>query len=179
MNRAAGEEPTWGDGRRYALHHALVHDNTAYACWRDGSLTLLDITDHSAPKLIKHHNWSPPYGGGTHSSLSLPIPYETDYFRKGGDFGPHDLHENRPGSFESETLIFAMWQNTGIRAFDISDPYHPVETGALVPAGPTTMTDRRAGRPKFIQSADVFVDAAGLIYATDYNAGLEIIEYGG
>ncbi len=220
MNRAAGEAPDWGDGKRYALHHALVHGDTAYACWRDGGLTLLDIKDHSAPKLIKHHNWCPPYGGGTHSPLPLPgrellvvadeavldneedgrkhtwifdirvpenpisistfpIPAEIDYTKKGGHFGPHNLHENRPGSFISETLIFATWQNAGIRAFDISDPYHPVETGALVPAGPTVMTDRRPGRPKVIQSADVFVDANGLIYATDYNAGLEIIEYDG
>ncbi|MBB6484557.1 LVIVD repeat-containing protein [Rhizobium lusitanum] len=220
MNRAAGETPDWGDGKRYALHHALVHGDAAFACWRDGGLTLLDIKDHSVPKLIKHHNWCPPYGGGTHSPLPLPgrellvvadeavldneedgrkhtwifdirvpenpisistfpIPAEIDYTKKGGHFGPHNLHENRPGSFISETLIFATWQNAGIRAFDISDPYHPVETGALVPAGPTIMTDRRAGRPKVIQSADVFVDANGLIYATDYNAGLEIIEYGG
>ncbi|MFS8046131.1 LVIVD repeat-containing protein [Rhizobium sp. BR 314] len=220
MNRAAGEAPDWGDGKRYALHHALVHGDTAYACWRDGGLTLLDIKDHSAPKLIKHHNWCPPYGGGTHSPLPLPgrellvvadeavldneedgrkhtwifdirvpenpisistfpTPAEIDYTKKGGHFGPHNLHENRPGSLVSETLIFATWQNAGIRAFDISDPYHPVETGALVPAGPTVMTDRRLGRPKVIQSADVFVDANGLIYATDYNAGLEIIEYGG
>lgn len=220
MNLAKGETPDWGEGKRYALHHALVHGTTAYACWRDGGLTLLDISDHSSPKLIKHHNWSPPYGGGTHSPLPLPgrdllvvadeavldneedgrkhtwvfdirvpenpvsistfpIPNESDYTTKGGHFGPHNLHENRPGSFVSETLIFATWQNAGIRAFDISDPYHPIETGALVPAGPTVMTDRRPGRPKVIQSADVFVDAAGLIYATDYNAGLEIIEYGG
>ena len=220
MNRTAGETPDWGDGKRYALHHALVHGDTAYACWRDGGLTLLDIKDHSSPRLIKHHNWCPPYGGGTHSPLPLPgrdllvvadeavldneedgrkhtwvfdirvpenpisistfpIPTEIDYTKKGGHFGPHNLHENRPGSFVSETLIFATWQNAGIRAFDISDPYRPVETGALVPAGPTVMTDRRPGRPKVIQSADVFVDARGLIYATDYNAGLEIIEYGG
>ncbi|MCM2474987.1 hypothetical protein HGO38_16020 [Rhizobium sp. CG5] len=220
MNKAAGEEPAWGTGRRFALHHVLVHGDTAYACWRDGGLTLLDIKDHSAPKLIKHHNWSPPYGGGTHSPLplpgrdllvvadeavldneedgrkhtwifdirvpenpisisTLPIPSEANYAAKGGHFGPHNLHENRPGSFVSETLIFATWQNAGIRAFDISDPYHPVETGALVPADPVTMTDRRPGRPKVIQSADVFVDKNGLIYATDYNAGLEIIEYGG
>jgi hypothetical protein len=220
MNRAAGETPSWGDGKRYALHHALVHGDTAYACWRDGGLTLLDIKDHATPKLIKHHNWCPPYGGGTHSPLPLPgrdllvvadeavldneedgrkhtwifdirvpenpvsistfpIPAEIDYTKKGGHFGPHNLHENRPGSFVSETLVFATWQNAGIRAFDISDPYHPVETAALVPAGPMTMTDRRPGRPKVIQSADVFVDANGLIYATDYNAGLEIIEYSG
>lgn len=220
MNKADGEVPSWGEGRRFALHHALVHGDTAYACWRDGGLTLLDVSDHSSPQLIRHINWSPPYGGGTHSPLPLPgrdllvvadeavldneedgrkhtwvfdirspenpvsistfpIPDEADYARKGGHFGPHNLHENRPGSFQSETLIFATWQNAGIRAFDISDPYRPVETGALVPAAPRTMTDRRPGRPQVIQSADVFVDANGLIYATDYNAGLEIIEYKG
>lgn len=220
MDKAAGEVSTAPDGKRYALHHALVSGDTAYACWRDGGLTLLDIKDHANPKLIAHRNWSPPFGGGTHSPLPLPgrdllvvadeavldheedgrkhtwifdirepsnpvsistfpIPSEVDYVAKGGHFGPHNLHENRPGSFVSETLIFATWQNAGIRAFDITDPYRPRETGALVPAGPTEMTDRRAGRPRVIQSADVFVDAAGIIYATDYNAGLAIIEYGG
>lgn len=220
MNLAAGETPAAPAGKRYALHHALVAGNTAYGCWRDGGLTLLDITDPTALRLIAHRNWSPPYGGGTHSPLPLPernllvvadeavldneedgrkhtwvfdirepsnpvsistfpIPDESDYVAKGGHFGPHNLHENRPGSFVSDSLIFATWQNAGIRAFDISDPYRPRQTGALVPAAPNSMIDRRPGRPRVIQSADVFVDAGGLIYATDYNAGLEIIEYGG
>ena len=113
------------------------------------------------------------------SIATLPVPEEADYTAKGGHFGPHNLHENRPGSFQSDTLIFATWQNAGVRAFDISDPYRPKETGALVPAGPTRMVDKRQGRPPVIQSADLFVDANGLIYATDYNAGLSIIEYGG
>jgi len=39
--------------------------------------------------------------------------------------------------------------------------------------------DRRPNRARVIQSADVFVDAAGLIYATDYNSGLSILEFGG
>jgi hypothetical protein len=219
MNKSAGEIPSWGEGKRYALHHAVVQGDTAYACWRDGGLTLIDISDKTNPRLIVHRNWSPPYGGGTHSALplpdrdlllvadeavadneadgrkhtwifdirhpenpvsisTLPTPDEADYPAKGGHFGPHNLHENRPGSFQYSSLIFATWQNAGIRAFDISDPHRPKETGALVPAAPQQMIDRRP-RPKVIQSADVFVDAAGLIYATDYNAGLSIIEYGG
>jgi hypothetical protein len=40
------------------------------------------------------------------------------------------------------------------------------------------MIERRR-HPPIIQSADVFVDARGLLYVTDYNAGLSIIEYGG
>jgi hypothetical protein len=219
MNAAAGEVPDWGEGRRFALHHAVVSGDRAYASWRDGGLTIIDVADRSAPKLILHRNWSPPHGGGTHSALPLPdrdllvvadeavadneadgrkqtfvfdirdpanlkelatfpIPSEADYVAKGAHFGPHNLHENRPGSFISSTLIFATWQNAGIRAFDISDPISPRETGALVPAAPTRMIDRRP-RPKVIQTADVFVDADGLIYATDNNAGLSIVEYGG
>ena len=220
MHAAGGEQPSWPEGRRFALHHALVEGDTAYACWRDGGLTILDIADKAAPQLIAHRNWSPPFGGGTHSPLplpardllvvadeavldheedgrkhtfifdirdpanpvsiaTLPTPDEADYTAKGGHFGPHNLHENRPGSFQSDTLIFATWQNAGIRVFDIADPYRPKETGALVPAAPTRMIDARPNRPRVIQSADLFVDRNGIIYATDYNAGLSIMEYGG
>jgi hypothetical protein len=220
LNRAAGETPDWPSDRRYALHHALVAGDTAFACWRDGGLTILDVADKAKPRLIAHRNWSQPFGGGTHSPLPLadrnllivadeavadaegdgrkhvwvfdirepanpvsiatfPTPREADYVAKGAHFGPHNLHENRVGSFVSSNVIFATWQNAGVRAFDISDAFQPREIGAFVPAAPTRMIDRRPGRPKVIQSADVFVDAAGLIYPTDYNAGLSIIEFGG
>ncbi|MEE3660445.1 LVIVD repeat-containing protein [Brenneria sp. g21c3] len=220
MHTAGGEKPDWPEGKRYALHHAIVSGDTAYGSWRDGGLTLLDVSDRSAPKLISHRNWSPPFGGGTHTALPLPDrdllivldeavldnqedgekliwvfdirepsnpvsiatfpqPAETDYVKKGAHFGPHNLHENRPGSFISSTLIFATYQNAGVRAYDISNPYRPKETGALVPAAPQSMVDKRPGRPKVIQSCDVFVDAEGIIYSTDYNAGLSIIEYRG
>ena len=48
-----------------------------------------------------------------------------------------------------------------------------------MPPAPARMMDHRPNRARVIQSADVFVDAAGLIYATDYNAGLFILEFGG
>ncbi|MFE8047680.1 LVIVD repeat-containing protein [Brenneria goodwinii] len=220
MHTAGGETPNWPEGKRYALHHAIVSGDTAYGSWRDGGLTLLDVSDRRNPQLISHRNWSPPFGGGTHTALPLPDrnllivldeavldnqedgekliwvfdirepsnpvsiatfpqPAETDYVKKGAHFGPHNLHENRPGSFISSTLIFATYQNAGVRAYDISNPYQPKETGALVPAAPQKMVDKRPGRPRVIQSCDVFVDAEGIIYSTDYNAGLSIIEYRG
>ncbi|MFO5889501.1 LVIVD repeat-containing protein, partial [Klebsiella pneumoniae] len=111
------------------------------------------------------------------SIATFPPPDEADYVAKGAHFGPHNLHENRPGSFVSSTLIFATYQNAGVRAYDISNPYRPLETGALVPAAPERMMDIRPGRPRVIQSCDVFVDAQGIIYSTDYNGGLSVIEY--
>ena len=220
MHTAGGETPSWPEGKRYALHHSIISGDTAYGSWRDGGLTLLDVSDRTNPQLISHRNWSPPFGGGTHTALPLPDrdllivldeavldnqedgekliwvfdirepshpvsiatfpqPKEADYVKKGAHFGPHNLHENRPGSFISSSLIFATYQNAGVRAYDISNPYQPKETGALVPAAPDRMVDKRPGRPQIIQSCDVFVDANGIIYSTDYNAGLSIIEYRG
>jgi hypothetical protein len=113
------------------------------------------------------------------SISSFPTPAEADYKAKGGHFGPHNVHENRPGSFVSSQLIFATYQNAGIRVFDISNPFIPKEVGALVPPQPATLADTRPNRARVVQSADVFVDAKGLIYATDYNAGLYVLEFDG
>jgi hypothetical protein len=220
MKVAASETPSWEATRRYGLHHAIVHGDTAYAAWRDAGMVVLDVADRAKPKLIVHKNWSPPFGGGTHNCLPLPdrdllvvldeavldhqedglkliwlfdnrvpqnpvsistcpTPAEADYKAKGGHFGPHNIHENRPGSFASSNLIFATYQNAGIRVFDIANPFAPKEVGCLVPPQPARLADTRPNRARVIQSADVFVDASGLIYATDYNAGLYILEFNG
>ncbi len=113
------------------------------------------------------------------SISTCPTPGEADYTSKGGHFGPHNIHENRPGSFVSSSLIFATYQNAGIRAFDIANQFAPKEVGCLVPPQPATLADTRPNRARVIQSADIFVDSTGLIYATDYNAGLFIVEFNG
>ena len=39
---------------------------------REGlKVDVLDVKDKSAPKLIAHRNWCPPFGGGTHNALPL------------------------------------------------------------------------------------------------------------
>lgn len=113
------------------------------------------------------------------SISTLPTPTEREYPREPGHFGPHNLHENREGSFVSSTRVWATYQNAGLRLFDISDPYRPEELGYFVPPPPERMTERRKNRPRATHTADVFVDANGLAYITDYNAGLYIIEYTG
>ena len=77
----------------------------------------------------------------------------------------------------SSELIFATYQNAGVRVFDIRDEYRPVEVGALVPPAPRRLVDHRPNRACVIQSTDVFVDRNGIVYCTDYNAGLYIMEY--
>ena len=111
------------------------------------------------------------------SISTFPTPPEADYAKVGGHFGPHNVHENRPGSFVSSELIFATYQNAGIRVFDIRDQYRPTEVGAFVPQAPRKLVDPRPNRPVVLHSADVFVDREGLVYATDFAAGLHILEY--
>jgi hypothetical protein len=110
---------------------------------------------------------------------TMPVPADEDYARKGAHYGPHNIHENRPGTFQSSSLIFSTWQNAGVRIYDISDQFRPREVGALVPPPPQGLMDKRPGKKPIIQSCDLFVDKAGLIYVTDYNAGLYVVEFNG
>ncbi len=72
MHRAGGEKPATAPGRRVALHHLLAAGDRGYGAWRDGGLTIHDLSDPASPKLLSHINWSPPFPGGTHTALPLP-----------------------------------------------------------------------------------------------------------
>jgi hypothetical protein len=110
---------------------------------------------------------------------TLPTPDDDDYCAKGGKFGPHNLHENRPGSLQRPDLIFATYHNAGVRVFDISNAFQPREVGCFVPPPPETLVDFRPGAQRVIQSCDVYADANGVLYVTDTNAGLYILQYEG
>ena len=220
MNRAAGEKPALPQGRRAALHHMLTASDRGYGAWRDGGLTVHDLSDPRNPKLLSHINWSPPFPGGTHSALPLPgrnlvvvvdeanaercakgtfhtfvvdvrapqnpvpiatmpTPRDRDYCAAPGTFGPHSVHENRPGSFVSEELVFTTWNNAGVRVFDIKDAFAPKESGYWVPPMPQKMIDPRPKVTRAAKTADIYVAADGLIYVTDWNLGLNVLQYEG
>jgi hypothetical protein len=219
MNRAAGETPTNPKGKRYALHHMIVAGNLGYGAWRDGGLTIHDLSDPTKPKLISHINWSPPFPGGTHTPLplpgrklaivadeanaqkcakgtfhtfvvdmrapenpvpiaTLPTPSDRDYCSL-GTFGPHNLHENRPGSMQSETMIFATYNNAGVRIFDIKDQFSPKEVAYWVPPSPTKLIDPRPNIDLAAKTADIYVMPDGLMFVSDWNAGMHVLEYKG
>jgi len=108
---------------------------------------------------------------------TLPTPKEEDFCAKGGKFGPHNLHENRAGSFQSEELIFATYHNAGVRVFDITDAHEPREVAHFVPPPPERIVDIRPGAELVTQSTDVFVAADGTAYVTDTNGGLSVLAF--
>jgi hypothetical protein len=95
-------------------------------------------------------------------------PWAT-YWDRPRSFGPHNVHENRPGSFQSETVSYSTWNNAGLRVHDLSDPDRPVEIAHWVPEPPP---DQEAPRTN-----DLYVDTDGLIYLTDrLKGGLYVLE---
>jgi len=109
---------------------------------------------------------------------TLPTPKDRDYCGL-GTFGPHNLHENRPGTLQSETTIFATYNNAGVRVFDITDQFAPREVASWVPPVPSRLIDPRPNVALAAKTADINVQPDGLMYVTDWNAGLHVLQYGG
>jgi len=63
-------------------------------CWCPDETWIFDIRDRFEPDLDRHP-----------ASLD-----DADYVAKGATFGPHNLHENRPGSFQSSEIIFETYR---------------------------------------------------------------------
>lgn len=104
---------------------------------------------------------------------TCPLPPVGKYAMRGGRYGAHNVHENRPapGAWVSETIIVGSFFNGGVRAFDLSDPFRPEEAAYHVPAPPP-------GSPAgAVQINDVFVDERGIVYAVDrLVGGLYVLE---
>src|SRR5215468_1153723 len=109
---------------------------------------------------------------------TLPAPKERD-FCGFGTFGPHNLHENRPGTYRSEETIFATYNVAGVRVFDIRDQYAPKEIASWVPPTPRKLIDPRPNVSLAAKTADIFVQKDGLMFVSDWNAGLNVLQYEG
>jgi hypothetical protein len=113
---------------------------------------LVDIAEPAEPRYLRA--LAPPQGAYD----DLPMR-----------FGPHCLHENRPGSYRSERLVFATYFNAGVRVYDLTDPDDPREVAHWVAQAPP-------GQP-VAQANDLFVDAEGLVWVTDrVHGGLFVLE---
>ncbi len=104
---------------------------------------------------------------------TCPIPPVAEFAGRGGRYGAHNLHENRPvsGAWVSERFVVGTFFNGGVRVFDVSNPFRPEEVAYYVPAAP------RGSRAGAVQINDVFVDERGIVYAVDrLIGGLYVLE---
>lgn len=113
----------------------------------------------------------------------LPLPQPTDglaytsYYDKGGRFGPHNQHQyqGNPDHFDDPNTVLLTYFNAGLRRYDVTDPYVPRETGFFVPEDPV---ERRGPKPTELvtQFEDVLVDDRGVIFCSDKNHGLLVLQ---
>lgn len=104
---------------------------------------------------------------------TCPPPPVDVFGGRGGRFGAHNLHENvpTPTSWFSDQVIVGTFFNAGLRAYDISNPYQPVEIAYFVPPAPPLSPTGS------IQLNDVFIDERGIVYTVDRHVGgLYILE---
>lgn len=122
---------------------------------------VVDISDDRHPKVI-----------GT-----LPVPEgnwcERCQMRDAyGHFGPHNLHEMRPGTLIDPNTVYATYFQGGVRVFDVTDAAKPREIAYYIPEAPP-------GRKNSVID-DIIVDRNGLIYAGDrFGGGLYVFELTG
>lgn len=113
---------------------------------------VVDVSDETKPSVISR----------------FPVPDGARH-DEGIRWGPHNLHEMRPGTFEDPNLVFLTYFGGGIRVYDLTDPSQPEEVAHHVPPAP-------AGRDS-IQFNDVTVAEDGLIYVSDrHGDGLYVLE---
>jgi hypothetical protein len=142
----------------------VLDESNGFGCAKGLSYTwLYDVRDPANPVSIS----------------TLPTPGEQSFCRPGENFGPHNLHENRAETFQSETLLFATYHNAGLRIFDTSNAYAPREVGRFVPPAPARILDPRPGNALAPQSCDINVQADGTMYLSDWNGGLHVLAYEG
>ena len=110
-------------------------------------IRVLDVADPTAPRVVAVCPAPEPRRG--------PLRY-----------GPHNLHENRAGSWQSERFLFATFFSGGLVAYDVGDPAEPELVAQWLP-------DDHASP----QLNDLYVEASGLTWVTDrLSGGLHAVE---
>lgn len=131
----------------------LVDESTEDNCNEvQKRVRVVDVSDETEPAVV---------------SL-FPVP-EGDFCARGGRFGPHNVHENRPGRLVDHKTVYLTYFNAGLRIYDVSDATAPKEIAHHVPDAPPGQQS--------IQLNDVVVGEDGIIFVSDrISGGLYVFE---
>lgn len=158
--------------RPTALHHVTWGGEATHTCLPLPGRGLVVVTDEQqkdgpdARRLFLHvldiSGDEPRY------LAAFPEPGDS-YSAQPLRYGPHNLHENRAGSYRSERILFATYFNAGVRVYDLAHEDRPAEVAHWVSAAPANQAAAQAN--------DLFVDSDQLIWVTDrVNGGVFALE---
>jgi len=127
---------------------------------------IVDVSDETDPILL--------------SLFPLPeIPpgAPRDFWMRGGRFGPHNQHQPQgQACLESrDDIVYLTYFNAGLQVYDISDERDPRVVASYIPDDPL---ERRGPKPADLvtQVEDVLVDRRGVIYLSEKNSGLTVLQ---
>jgi len=149
------------------LGNGMVHvsiEPAAPGCSESAAwAALVDNRNPKQPRLVSYYPRPAPPPGATYKS----------FCEKGGRVGPHNVNAevHLPDAQGPGDLIFMTYFTAGVRAFDISDPASPKETGWFLPKIGTWESGARGPE-------DILVDTRGNIYASmGEESGIWIMRY--
>lgn len=149
---------------------------STHTCWPVGDRPYLVVTDEAR---AKQKYWDAQFMwviDARKEDKLVPVatfmPDREKYFNRPGRYGAHNILEHLPADGPWKDIVFLTYFNAGLRAVNVSDPFHPKEIGCYVPA-------LEGDRPA-VQSNDIGTDDRGLLYLIDRaGAGMHILEYTG
>jgi len=149
----------------------VVSEAQGARCDRARDITfMIDITEEDKPFPVSSFQTPAEPGGFCH---------------RGSRFGPHSMQDAFHPGFD-HTLAILSYFNAGVRAFDIRDPFQPVEIAHFVPEATENTLEACAEIDgveqcdRVIQTNNVNIDDRGYIYAVDRaHTGLHIVELTG
>jgi hypothetical protein len=133
-----------------------------------GYVATVDISNESDPMVMAvFPQPRPPKSYGAHS-----------FVEKGGRSGPHNQHQQQGLDClaPNDRFVYLAHFNAGLQIYDVSDPRDPFVDAYYIPDDPK---ERLGPVPSDLvhQAEDVIVDRRGVIYMSEANSGIYILDH--
>ncbi len=168
-----GQRPGDSQHGGLSLHHPVVSGNRAYLSYlQGGDMVILDITDKSAPQMIAHLDFSPPFSGihTTAPFSGMKVPNFTPGF---GDIRNFLVvsEEAYDGGYTCQALRKQLY------IVDATDETHPLPVATFkVPDGDFCERGGWFGPHQFAETKDGGIIGGSLLYIAYFSAGLRVVD---
>jgi hypothetical protein len=166
-----GQRPGDKEPGGLSLHHPVVSGNRAYLSYLSGGdVVILNISNPSAPGIVAHLKFSPPFSG-THTTVPFPKMKVPNFTRGYGDIRDFLVISEEAMAFNCQEL------RKQIYIVDATSETNPVPISTFkVPDGDFCGRGGRFGPHQFAETKDGDIIGGSLLYVAYFNAGLRVVD---
>ncbi len=153
------------------MHHPVVAGNRAYLSYLSGGdVVILDINNPSAPGMVAHLKFSPPFSG-THTTVPFPKMKVPNFTKGLGDVRDFLVIAEEAIAFNCREL------RRQIYIVDSTAESNPIPIATFkVPDGDFCERGGRFGPHQFAETKDGEMIGGSLLYIAYFNAGLRVVD---